>query len=121
MINRLLEDLYKIKIDNIPEKLGAIAVGIVFGFIIYLGYTGATKFITSISEDTFINDVKKKLSRINNGNETSVIQYFDQQNKDLTCKAMIEYLNRDKKENTDIIRLEVFPKFCLKNNEDKHE
>lgn len=117
MINRLLADLNRIKIKNIPEIINTIVVIIVFGFIIYLGYIGVAKFFTSISENAFTTDVRKELTRINHGNETEIIKYFYQQNKELTCTAMIEYFNRNEgKENVNIVRLEIFPKFCLNDN-----
>lgn len=117
MINRLFTDLNEAKIKNILEIIKGIAASIAFGFIIYLGYIGVTKFITNISENSFTIDVRKELIRINHGNETEVIKYFYQQNKELTCTAMIDYLNRnEEKENVNIVRLEIFPKFCLNDN-----
>lgn len=111
-INQLFIDIGKL---NIP---GTFAVMGVFTLIVYLGYTGISKFITGISEGSFMLDVKKELTRVNHSDETKVIEYFYHQNKELTCKAMVEYLNWEDEKNENVIRLEVFPKFCLNDNKE---
>lgn len=57
--------------------------------------------------------------RIKDGKETAIIEYFYQQNKEITCSSLVRYLDIYKEaENTNIIRLEVIPKFCLKDKKE---
>ena len=93
--------------------IASISVIGIFLLVSYLLYIGTTKLFASIDDSAYMLDVKKELVRVNHGDETKVIEYFYQQNKELTCKAMIEYLNWKNEKNENVIRLEVFPKFCL--------
>lgn len=117
-IIRFILDLKKLKLDKSINELFKIGVAIAAVFVIYKVITG---FLSAIAEESFSSRVMNEAFRIKDGKETVIIEYFYQQNKEITCSSLVRYLDIYKEaENTNIIRLEIIPKFCLDNNEGKN-
>lgn len=112
-------DLKKLKLEKSINDLFKVGLNIFVVFIIYKAIMGIISFV---SEENFSSRILNEASRIKDSKDTAIIEYLYQQDKENTCKTLILYPDIYKGvENVDIIRLEVFPKFCLDNNEEKHE
>ena len=112
-------DLKKLKLEKSINELLKVGLTIFAAFITYKVITGIVSFV---KEESFSSRVLNEASRIKDSKDTAIIEYFYQQDKENTCKTLILYLDTYKgAENVDIIRLEVFPKFCLDNKKEKDE
>lgn len=112
-------DLKKLKLEKSINELLKVGFTIAAAFVTYKAIAGIVSFV---KEESFSSRILNEVSRIKDSKDTAIIEYFYQQDKENTCKTLILYLDTYKgAENVDIIRLEVFPKFCLDNNEEKHE
>ena len=111
-------DLKKLKLEKSINELLKVGLAIFAAFITYKVITGIVSFV---KEESFSSRVLNEASRIKDSKDTAIIEYFYQQDKENTCKTLILYLDTYKgAENTNIIRLEIIPKFCLDNNEGKN-
>lgn len=118
-IIRFILDLKKLKLEKSINELFKIGLTIFAAFITYKAITG---FVSILTESSFSSKVMNEAFRIKNGKETSIIEYFYQQDKENTCSSLVRYLDIYKEaENTNIIRLEVIPKFCLDNKKEENE
>nr|DAF35288.1 MAG TPA: hypothetical protein [Bacteriophage sp.] len=115
-IIRFILDLKKLKLEKSISELFKVGLTIFAAFITYKAITG---FVSILTESSFSSKVMNEAFRIKNGKETSIIEYFYQQDKENTCSSLVRYLDIYKEaENTNIIRLEVIPKFCLKDKKE---
>jgi hypothetical protein len=109
-------DLKKLKLEKLINELLKVGFTIAAAFVTYKAIAGIVSFV---KEESFSSRVLNEASRIKDSKDTAIIEYFYQQDKENTCKTLILYLDIYKGvENVDIIRLEVFPKYCSDNTKE---
>lgn len=113
----LILDLKKLKLDKSINEVFKVGLTIFAAFITYKIITGIVSFV---SEENFSSRILNEAYRIKDSKDTAIIEYLYQQDKENTCKTLILYLDIYKgAENANIIRLEIFPKFCLDNKKEE--
>lgn len=112
-------DLKKLKLEKSINELLKVGFTIAAAFVTYKAIVGIVSFV---KEESFSSRMLNEVSRIKDSKDTAIIEYLYQQDKENTCETLILYPDIYKgAENADIIRLEVFPKFCLDNKKEKDE